>query len=1098
MAYSEKTRSSISKNNLKLTADKVIQILDQVRDEAKKSRRRWIWELLQNAKDVPNTLYNRVSVEIELSENDLSFRHNGDPFRIDNLTGLIQQVSSKPSDSSDEDTTGKFGTGFISTHLLSDIIRVKGVVQEPGESPKKVEIILDRSGETSEELMPAIEKALDLVDQIDNDEIFPPYTSFVQERIESLMHTEFIYALESEDARQAAQVGVEDLKVTLPLTLAFIPKLKEVRVKNLIQNEDITYRCTLGAEANSLSEVTVTIQDNISNTHKQRSFLIYTKGDVALAVEVDSFESNALIKPDKSQPLIYRDFPLVGTESFYWPFILNGKTLFPTERRDSILLNGDKKKPEHNKQELKTAIEASMEFVDLLLERNATNLYLTTLSRFPKYDFEEDTKNWFKENIQKPYRRFLLEKPVIDTPLGKTELQQVYFPKSGLTHEDNLQFWSLFAPIVGYDAVPKQKDLLDALEQIGPMDEKDTWETPLFFDLKSLFEKIEAPKKLEALTLHLLDGNTVPINKVQWLNKVFSFTISQKETELLDECEVVPNMNGDFKKLEELYEEDPQNPIPDEFLDILKSLDSNLDWRADIINRHLDLKALNHAKRDIADVTDAINKILKEEKRNANNVSVKVFLSRPDCLSALVSILRVDSPNSTGVAFRHQIFNAAKSIFHFTESFTAVPNSHEFVYEPAIKLMISVINEAISSSKDMTTLGAKLQKDVRTSELWLSNYLKLLSTTGEYSVFLKEGNIVPNRLGVLCAYGDLNNYGTEDQVLNADIINILAKFDTKKNWWKDLLAENIDLKLPNARKFDELASEIMVEVNRIKGEESYEHYREPLLELIDWCAAHKDLALRYLSGFQELSNRIFFILAIENSSIGGDVIKMLKNKDNLEVLASISEANLDINALKELISISGAIGGLDDILKHAQDLLQEKQDFDFKKLIGESVELIFKDALQSENIDAEIIHQGWGAHDFIIRNRYNEKSVYVELKSFANGSTEPIKMAVSQAEKAVQFPSQFALCMIERPVSNSVIDTQYIKNSLQYKTGISSLLEDALLDNVKFEEIANKQGDIKLHVNLREAVRVSIDSKLLKQDSRGFKELVADIKAQLQ
>ena len=65
MAYSERTRSSISKNNLKLTADKVIQILDQVRDEGKKSRRRWIWELMQNAKDVKN-IFGQVSIEIEL------------------------------------------------------------------------------------------------------------------------------------------------------------------------------------------------------------------------------------------------------------------------------------------------------------------------------------------------------------------------------------------------------------------------------------------------------------------------------------------------------------------------------------------------------------------------------------------------------------------------------------------------------------------------------------------------------------------------------------------------------------------------------------------------------------------------------------------------------------------------------------------------------------------------------------------------------------------------------------------------------------------------------------------------------------------------
>mgnify|MGYP003490181436 FL=1 len=119
---------SIYKNNHKLTADKIIQILDTVRDEASKSRRRWIWELMQNAKDVPNQ-FEQVNIKIELSDSELKFSHNGNPFSIDNITGLIQQVSSKPSDSTDENTTGKFGTGFITTHLLSDIIKVKGIVK---------------------------------------------------------------------------------------------------------------------------------------------------------------------------------------------------------------------------------------------------------------------------------------------------------------------------------------------------------------------------------------------------------------------------------------------------------------------------------------------------------------------------------------------------------------------------------------------------------------------------------------------------------------------------------------------------------------------------------------------------------------------------------------------------------------------------------------------------------------------------------------------------------------------------------------------------------------------------------------------------------
>ena len=95
-------QKSIIRNNYKLTADKIIQILKNLRNNAHLSNRRWVWELLQNAKDVDNA-FGRVSIEIRLTPDSLSFRHNGDPFNIENITGLIQQVSSKASDSSDEE-----------------------------------------------------------------------------------------------------------------------------------------------------------------------------------------------------------------------------------------------------------------------------------------------------------------------------------------------------------------------------------------------------------------------------------------------------------------------------------------------------------------------------------------------------------------------------------------------------------------------------------------------------------------------------------------------------------------------------------------------------------------------------------------------------------------------------------------------------------------------------------------------------------------------------------------------------------------------------------------------------------------------------------
>jgi len=1085
MAYSEKTKTSISKNNLKLTADKVIQILDQVRDEGKKSRRRWIWELMQNAKDVKNT-YGQVSIEIELSEDKLIFRHNGDPFRIDNLTGLIQQVSSKPSDGKDEETTGKFGTGFISTHLLSDVIIVKGIVQEPNENPKRIEIELNRSGETSEELMPAIERSLQLVDLIDNDIEYPPLLDYAIKRKEGDFDNEFIYSLLNEDAKQAAKVGVEDLKTTLPLTLTFVDKLKQIRVINHLDGEDITYKCEKKLDIKQIKEFEIQI-----NKDSKRAFILYSNEIYSLAAEVNNLKEYKLIETQPNQPYLYRDFPLVGTDNFYFPFILNGKYLFPTEKRDSILLNGQNKKPEHNKTIFAEAIEGSKDFIEYLISKNAHNRYVALLSRFPTYDFEEDTREWFLNNIQSNYRKHLLKLPVIETELGTSILSTVKFPKCGVDDKDNIQFWNLCAAVLGYENLPKKEIFLASLKHLGPKEEEKSWNEKLYFTFEDLFELIQSKKTLDALELHSLN-EADKIEKTKWLKEVFAFAINQKQIDLFEKFEVVPNQNGSLRKLDELYEEDVEKPIPEEFLDILKSLGK--DWRADLIYRGIDFSILNHAKRGITDIAETINEILNEEKKE-NNATQKVFLKSEDALKHLVSILKIDGPDSTKNAFRHKLFYCAKDLFHFTDDLIQVNNSSKFNYNPAVKLLLSIINTSIENCKTVEVLKTKLQNKETID--WLNNYLHLIAKNEELKYFLDEGNIVPNRKHLLCAYEDLFNYGTQEQALDENLIDLLQKFDSKKTWQNELLSEGITLTLPKTKTFDELANEIMAEVNRVKGEESYETYREALLELIDWCASEPKLTPRYLSGFQEISNRIFFILTIENSSIGSDVIKMLKNKENLEVLASISDANIDISIIKELINISGKIGGMEDILEHARELLSDKLHFDYMRQIGENIELVFKQALQQEGINADIIHQGWGSHDFEIRNTINNKSMFIELKSFANGSTEPFKLAISQARKAIDMPEKFALCVLERPTQTELVIPDYIRSELKYRKEISPSLQTAVKDNSDFERIRNSQNNVYLYINLREDVRVSIGHNFVTSNCNTFSDLIDDIRKQL-
>jgi hypothetical protein len=59
--------------------------------------KRWVWELIQNAKDVNIGGKVRVRVDTDLDGSDahVTFNHNGGAFSAENIRFLIEQVSSK-------------------------------------------------------------------------------------------------------------------------------------------------------------------------------------------------------------------------------------------------------------------------------------------------------------------------------------------------------------------------------------------------------------------------------------------------------------------------------------------------------------------------------------------------------------------------------------------------------------------------------------------------------------------------------------------------------------------------------------------------------------------------------------------------------------------------------------------------------------------------------------------------------------------------------------------------------------------------------------------------------------------------------------------
>jgi len=142
-------------------ADKIIKRLHDLDKTIENNQGRWAWELLQNAKDsIAEDSKRTVSVQIQLDENSVEFRHNGAHFTEQDVRGLINQISSKEIEEGQQtQKTGRFGTGFLTTYLLSRVIQVKGIVETANKDFYKFVFPLDREGTTTPQLILKIENS---------------------------------------------------------------------------------------------------------------------------------------------------------------------------------------------------------------------------------------------------------------------------------------------------------------------------------------------------------------------------------------------------------------------------------------------------------------------------------------------------------------------------------------------------------------------------------------------------------------------------------------------------------------------------------------------------------------------------------------------------------------------------------------------------------------------------------------------------------------------------------------------------------------------------------------------------------------------------
>jgi hypothetical protein len=358
---------------------------------------RWPFELLQNALDSGPRSGSAITVHLHRETTKLTFEHDGAPFISGELAALLSGGSSKEFES--EVTTGRFGTGFLVTHVLAEQTTLRGLLQVPS-GYELFELRLDRSGD---------EDAILRNSRSCNDAIrlAKPIRA-----VDELPSASFEYPIGDD---RTLLIGVEALKRALPYLYVTRPSLGQVRftepdgsteiwtpgevVEVAIEDGYVRYR-TIDVEADG-------------SAHPQVCVHRFSTGEnsaaAALVLVEESQDGWEVLLPEHEAPRIYREYPLRGSGFVPVNFIFDGK-FDPDQERIKLLMSDE------DKELLEQGFAAGVVAVKYAFSEGWEDAHLLACASTPKATFDPtntEEKTWWTNQLAN-FAQAIAALPIVD------------------------------------------------------------------------------------------------------------------------------------------------------------------------------------------------------------------------------------------------------------------------------------------------------------------------------------------------------------------------------------------------------------------------------------------------------------------------------------------------------------------------------------------------------------------------------------------------------------------------------------------------------------------------------------------------------------
>ena len=592
----------ISKDEIKdrvLTENTAQGILNHLRElESNRARmqRRWIWELLQNARDAAADHNTHLVATVELGNGELVFQHNGRGFTMEEVAHLIYHGSTKLEDA---DTLGQYGSGFLTTHLLSPEIDVSGQLNNGG----TFNFLLKREIVSAKALSDSMDRA------------WNEFDASAQVMTDSFT-TRFRYPV-TEESVGAVEEGIETLKQCAPFVVVFNRQFRRINIES--PEETTTFEVV---ERVPLQEglQTVTVGVSEHGSLRERKYLLAEGVRVSVTVPVAPTDDGLVCLPLEDIPRLFLGFPLVGTETFSFPAVINSFAFTPTENRDGVFLGQSDDVANHTNQAvIEEACALHVKLIEFATESRWANVH--TLAHIPA--ISEQTwlsRDWLHNRLGQ------LVSHIRQTP-AVISRDAALFPKDSIVPlageaVGTEALWDLLSQVKAFrQKLPARNEAdgwREAVESWAPITDHDATSFGEGYDGSKLVSYIEEVAKdddsdfgtLERLENVLQDD----ADAVEWLDRLYRFLKDNGFDNVIRECHIVLDQAGYLDKLSNLYRDneidEELKAIGDDVLDMGirgRLRDTRLTSLADEIGKG------EHGNKDvIQEIADKLKELCSE------------------------------------------------------------------------------------------------------------------------------------------------------------------------------------------------------------------------------------------------------------------------------------------------------------------------------------------------------------------------------------------------------------------------------------------------------------------------------------------------------